>query len=123
VIDYADIRVLETPALPSLALLQDPMSRTPRSADLAIVHSSFSSAWQASPKGKHVLVDGLLNGWLLPLRSHDFSASYEGGKLFQTAEWMSLGALPICGVLLLWSAIRRLLNRILLGLGLKRNPS
>jgi len=121
VIDYADIRVLETSALPTVALLQDPTSQTLRSVDLAVVHSGFSTAWRASPRGEHVLVDGLLNGWLLPLGSDHFSASYEGADLFHAAQWISLLALPICAVFVIWPMGARRVRRMLFWLRLKKS--
>lgn len=64
--EYADLGAYSLPAVGEAVLLATPIrpSRTPER--LLVTDSSFSSRWSA-PVGKHVLVDGLRNGWLLPL--------------------------------------------------------
>jgi hypothetical protein len=52
-------------------------------------HTTYSDAWQGSP-GKHVLVDGMLNGWLVPSRSTAFTTSYAPSRLIQAAQWVSV---------------------------------
>jgi hypothetical protein len=102
---YADVRVVEVPALPSLALLADPEPQNASSTQLAVIHGSFSSQWQGSIDGKHVLVDGMLNGWLIPATSNAFSAHYKPVNALRAAEWISLGAFLIILVILVWRRI------------------
>jgi hypothetical protein len=85
--------------LPTFALLSDPVAQSSPSVQLAIVHNSFSPDWQGSISGKRVLVDGMLNGWLIPTGSRDFSAHYLPGNFFTAAAWLSLIAL--LGILLI----------------------
>ena len=91
--EYSDVRVLEVPALPTFALLSDPEGQPSPSVQLGLAHSSFSTEWQGSISGKHVLVDGMLNGWLIPIGSNAFSTHYTPANAFQTAQWVSLAAL------------------------------
>jgi len=93
VTEYANVRVLEMPSLPSFALLADPDPRVTSPLQLALVHNSYSNDWQGSTPGEHVLVDGLLNGWLIPTGSHTFTAGYARAGLFRAAEWVSLATL------------------------------
>ena len=43
--------------------------------------------------GEHVLVDGMLNGWLIPTGSHGFAAQYMPAVAIRVADWMSVGGL------------------------------
>jgi hypothetical protein len=96
--EYADVRLVEVPDLPSLALLADLGDQPAATAKLAVVHSSFSAEWQGS-EGEHVLVDGMLNGWLIPPQSDAFSVHYKPAGALQAAEWLSLVALFVIAFL------------------------
>jgi hypothetical protein len=101
--DYADVRVVDLPALPDLALLADPEGLSSSSINLVVVHSSFSTKWQGPPNSKHVLVDGILNGWLIPTGANTFSARYNPATALHAAGWISLGACFVILLLPLWS--------------------
>lgn len=64
--DYASVHVLALPASPSLALIGKPLSSLAGAdrARLQMNHESYDARWTASPNGQHVIVDGLVNGWL-----------------------------------------------------------
>jgi arabinofuranan 3-O-arabinosyltransferase len=101
--EYADVRVVEVPALPSLALLADPEPTAASPLQLAVIHSSFSSNWQGPVKSEHVLVDGMLNGWLVPTGSHGFTASYMPTTAIRVAEWISIAGWLLIILLLTWT--------------------
>jgi arabinofuranan 3-O-arabinosyltransferase len=108
VTEYASVRVLEVPALPTLALLSDPGPRPISTIQLALVHSSYSNLWQGSVSGRHVVVDGMFNGWLIPSGVRKFSANYTLGSVFIAAQWISATTLLVVILLLLGPmAIRR----------------
>lgn len=67
--EYAGVTAYRLPAAGRAVLLATP--RNPRSAvsRLQISDSSFSPSWVV-PRGRHVLVDGLRNGWVLPTSRH-----------------------------------------------------
>ena len=109
--EYSDVRVLEVPALPTFALLSDPEGQAPPSVQLGLVDSSFSAEWQGSISGEHVLVDGMLNGWLIPIGSNAFSAHYTPANAFQTAQWVSLAALLAILLIPAWPWAARQLRR------------
>jgi arabinofuranan 3-O-arabinosyltransferase len=88
--DYANISIVEVPALPSLVLLGDPQTQPPPPLQLIVVHTSFSADWLGSTGGEHVLVDGMLNGWLVPAGTRDFSAYYKPADVFWAAQLISL---------------------------------
>ncbi len=109
--EYADVRIVEVPALPSLALLGDPVSSTASSIQLAVVHSSYSTGWQGPANSEHVLVDGMLNGWLLPSGSHGFTAYYAPTDTIRAAEALSIVGLLLIVLLPGWNWIRRQADR------------
>jgi hypothetical protein len=111
--EYAHVRVISVAALPDFALVSDPPVQQLPLEYLVVMHSSFSNDWQASVNGKHVLVDGMLNGWLIPTESGTFSATYKPKSAFEAAQWISLVAF-VCVVLLpiLPRAIRRLRTNV-----------
>jgi arabinofuranan 3-O-arabinosyltransferase len=112
--EYADVRVVEVPAVPSFALLSDQGTNTQSSTQLVVFHNSYSNEWQASIAGQHVLVDGMLNGWIVPARSRDVTALYKPTGLFQAAQRVSLATLLGSLPLFVWpwlGRIRRYLRR------------
>jgi hypothetical protein len=62
--DYANLQIRELPSLPQFDILGTPSDNghPPR---LLLDQSSYSSNWQGPSGSKHVLVDGLTNGWIL----------------------------------------------------------
>jgi arabinofuranan 3-O-arabinosyltransferase len=87
--EYSNVSVLEVASLPQLALVAKPKSATDAPVRLAVVHSSYSDAWQGST-GRHVLVDGMLNGWLIQSPSTSFVVNYSPGGLVRAATWASI---------------------------------
>lgn len=86
--EYADVRVLEVAALPNLYVLAEP--RSAPQTKLLLFHDTFSTKWQGPSGSQHVLVDGLLNGWLLPVASQASSATYWPARLLLAANATSL---------------------------------
>jgi arabinofuranan 3-O-arabinosyltransferase len=109
--EYANVQVVEVSALPSFTLLSDPTVQPSPAMQLVVFHSSFSPEWQASIGGTHVLVDGMLNGWLIPAGSHQFSAYYKPANAFSAAQWISLVAvaatLVVCVLFLIVGLVGR----------------
>jgi hypothetical protein len=99
VAEYADVGVNEVPAVPSLALMADPHTKAP-ALQLAVVHNSFSALWRGSGNGEHVLVDGMLNGWLEPDGLTPLTATYSPAGLYRASEAVSLVVLLTILVLL-----------------------
>ncbi len=91
---YANIRIVELPSLPPLVLLADPPERANTISQLLVGHHSFSDLWRPSTAANHVLVDGMLNGWLTPTGSQ-VVASYWPESLFRGAGDLSIGALVV----------------------------
>jgi len=103
--EYADVRVVEVPALPSLALLADPKPGVTSPAQLAVIHSSFSANWHGPANSEHVLVDGMMNGWLIPMGSPGFTASYAPTSAIRAADWLSIAGLLLIVLLPAWRSI------------------
>lgn len=100
VAEYAAVQVIEVPALPSLALLVDPTDQPMLTSQLVVLHASFSDRWK-STSGTHVVVDGMLNGWLTPGGTDALSVRYASTNALQAADWVSLATL---GLIILISA-------------------
>jgi hypothetical protein len=90
--EYANVQVVEVPALPSFALIADQLGEPRSPVQLVVLHDSFSTNWQGS-RGQHVLVDGMLNGWLMPTEPRVFLAHYRPAAAFRAAGWISLATL------------------------------
>ena len=94
-------------AAASFALLADPPSGPAFPTQLVVVHSSFSTKWQGPTDGNHVLVDGMLNGWLIPTGSGAFTANYTPANAFTSAEWISIGAYLLMLLVSVWTLATR----------------
>jgi hypothetical protein len=114
--DYADVRAVEVPTSSSdLVLVAEPEQPT-SSVELVIWHSTYSTNWQGSNEGRHVLVDGMLNGWLVSSGSPTFSVAYGPDAFVTAGKWMSIGALLIALLLVFWDWIAKMGGRINSGL-------
>jgi hypothetical protein len=72
--EYADVRIYDIPVSSArYEILSRPTSTT---ATLVVEKTAYSSQW-AGPSGtRHVLVDGLFNGWLGSTNSHETGAPH-----------------------------------------------
>jgi len=86
-IEYADVRVLEVPALPDFALFATPQSQSASKDQLVVDHTTFSYQWGAD-RGTHVLIDGMLNGWLVGSED-EVKVKYLPTNLVRVAQWLS----------------------------------
>jgi arabinofuranan 3-O-arabinosyltransferase len=120
--EYANVRVIEVPALPSLALLVNPEEQPASSLQLVVLHNSFSTRW-ASTEGKHVIVDGMLNGWLVPPGSQPFVISYLPAGAFRTAQSLSVVAVLITLLIPVGLMIWRLAHGYLGRSSTKQSPA
>ncbi len=100
--EYADVRALEVSGVSTFALLADPNSQPTYTTQLLVVHSTFSSQWQGPTNSQHVLVDGMLNGWLIPTGSKSPSIYYKPAFAFGLAEQVSLATYVLLLVWMLW---------------------
>jgi hypothetical protein len=112
IVEYAKIQAIELTAIPSLALLAAPNPHTVTRIQLVVVHNTFSTAWKGSIESGHVLVDGMLNGWILPEGGlQGFSTTYQPGNAFRFAKWTSCVVLLGILLLALYTFIRWLVGR------------
>jgi hypothetical protein len=111
IVEYANVQVVEVPALSSLALLSDSSAQPTPPVELAVVHNTFSTEWAGYTAGEHVLVDGMLNGWLTRSGSDRFSAYYQPGGVFGAAQWVSLAVLSILVLIPVGLRLFRLVRR------------
>jgi hypothetical protein len=100
--DYADPQIVVVPYLPQFDVVGTPVetSRLPR---LMVHRSSYSPNWRGPQGSRHVLVNGLLNGWLLD-QSQPVSADYLPAREVFVAQLISvLGLATTLGLALsLW---------------------
>jgi arabinofuranan 3-O-arabinosyltransferase len=86
--DFGDIQVLEPPALPQYDLVGEPSSFSPVRA-LLVHDQGYSMLWHGPTGTKHVLVDGLFNGWL-GATSTDTAVHYVGDDPIHLSRSTSL---------------------------------
>jgi hypothetical protein len=72
--DYANFHVLGVGSPPAFDLLGNPVASAGAPA-LLVDQRSYSSNLEGPPGSRHVLVDGLSNGWLVD-KSRPFDATY-----------------------------------------------
>jgi hypothetical protein len=105
--------VVELGSLPKFEVLATPISAltAPR---LLVEHSSYSENWRGPAGSQHVVVDGLINGWVLN-DSRSFVVAYEPDTAVRTSFVVS--ALALAAVLGLtlsvipWRRLRGFLPR------------
>jgi hypothetical protein len=110
--DYADVQAVEVPALSQFDLVGTPVISADPPA-LVVHMSSFSPDWRGPSGADHVLVSGLLNGWLMPA-SQTFAAHYVDEDKILKAFWVSAGGLVLSLILgsyclLRWRKVRSVL--------------
>lgn len=112
--EYADLGAYPLPASGEAVLLATPIEPSRAPDRLLVVDSSFSAQWRA-PVGRHVLVDGLRNGWLMPPgETGVVLPTYLPATFLRTSQLVSaaagaVGILAMVGLLL--SEVRRRSNR------------
>jgi hypothetical protein len=72
---YAAASAVEIPSLGQPAIMATGLSAE-TSSYLLTYHTSYSAAWDGSPGGTHVLVDGLVNGWIVNREVGRFAVQY-----------------------------------------------
>lgn len=88
-------------------LVASPVQKTV-AIDLVVSRTTYSTLWQGSNQGRHVVVDGMLNGWLIPSGSPKFAASYTPDAVFAAGAWISIAALFAAVFLVAWGWRRQL---------------
>ena len=106
-VQYAEVRVDEVPNLPSFAVVADATPNEVPPPDLQLIHQTFSSSWTAPAGATHVLVDGMLDGWLTREPSSHFAEVYGPSQIFYASKWISLATLGLILVAFAAIAVRR----------------
>jgi hypothetical protein len=88
-------------------VLANPVQKT-LAVDLVVSHTTYSTLWQGPTDVRHVLIDGMLNGWLVPSGSPTLAVSYTPGAVFAAGKWISIAALFAAVLLVAWGWRRRL---------------
>jgi hypothetical protein len=93
--DYANVQALEVTTLPQLDVLATPLLLS-RSTRLEVHRSSYSPSWQGPSGSEHVLVDGFLNGWVVPAEQ-PFLPEYQPDSVVRAGFMVStVAALSLC---------------------------
>jgi hypothetical protein len=61
--EFSQIQAFSLPAIPSAIVLGTPVDAG-NDANLLVLRDTYSSDWQGPGDARHVVVDGLLNGWI-----------------------------------------------------------
>jgi hypothetical protein len=94
--DYADVEAFSLPAAPRGVIVATPQ-KTASAAQLVVLRDTYSSDWQGPSGSRHVVVDGLFNGWVGSTATTD--VSYGPGPLLTAATVVSPVTLVAVGVL------------------------
>jgi hypothetical protein len=100
--DYGNVEALELASLPQLDVLATP-ARPSDSHQLEIHHSTYSTSWNGPSGSHHVLVDGIMNGWLAA-RGDPLVAEYSYGGAVRAGFVASVAGLLLIGALVAYSA-------------------
>jgi hypothetical protein len=101
--DYADGQILEAPSFPTFALVGTPVRPAPLPR-LMIHRSTYSKDWQGPDGSQHVVVDGLMNGWLVS-DSQSLTSRYLGDDKVRAGFLIS--AAGLCASLILVLSLAR----------------
>jgi len=108
--EYAAVTVVEVASLGQPAIIATRSKGMANSEYLLTYHTSFSSAWHGSPGGTHVLVDGLVNGWIVKADVGRYTVSYSP-EVVIAAGFLISALTSLLFLAFLLSAIRRLRKR------------
>ena len=88
----------------SLAVIGYPDQAVVGDNKLLVLRESYSDSWVGPTNSRHVLVDGMVNGWLVPNRSVPLTTYYGPSTLVSLGSWISVagsvGAAAIAWTLL-----------------------
>jgi hypothetical protein len=105
--DYADVSAYSIPST-NLVIVGYPnglVSGAP--SQLLVLRESYSSSWTGPAGSTHVLVDGMMNGWLNGETGSGFAVSYAPTAL------VTLGVLFSCAVFALLLVLALLHSRLM----------
>jgi hypothetical protein len=103
--DYGNVEALELASLPQLDVLAIP-ARLSDSLQLEIHHSTYSTSWNGPSRSHHVLVDGVMNGWLVA-RGQPLIAQYSYAGVVRASFVGSVAGLVFILVLVAYSVRTR----------------
>jgi hypothetical protein len=110
--DYANVEALELPSLPHVLLLGMPLASSPSTTHLFVLHAGYSTDWDGPPRTQHVLVDGLLNGWISNSVADAPTVKYKNTSMFAASRLVSVAVgLLIIGLIVFRSIRSRVLSR------------
>jgi hypothetical protein len=88
--EYADVTVHNFSVNPIVLATPTPKTRNRQRVRLVAADSSYSSTWNGPAGSRHVLVDGMTNGWLVPPGAPAAqSPGYRGTKMVAGAAVIS----------------------------------
>lgn len=101
--DYANVAVYTIPDV-DLVLLGIPTSAPSESMRLWVLHESYSADW-AGPR-KHVVVDGMINGWIAAPSNGPPAISYRQADPISVALRLSCAAYAVIATILVVTLLR-----------------
>jgi arabinofuranan 3-O-arabinosyltransferase len=88
--DYAGVAAYSVPST-DLMLVGYPSPSTGASAvQLLVLHETYSSDWVGPDHARHILVDGIMNGWLVSPGEQGLSTTYAPATLVSLSQLLSL---------------------------------
>ena len=108
--DYAAASVIKLPAAPVFVLVGTPTVPT-RADTLAVTDQAFDSRWVGPTRAQHVVVNGVVNGWILPPGATWTGAHFESAPVL-AAAWVSALTAAAIAAFAVVSGVRRFRRRV-----------
>jgi arabinofuranan 3-O-arabinosyltransferase len=99
--EYSQVRAIELPGLPQFFVVGTP-DQPQQSLRLVVLRQSYSPSWVGPRDSRHVLVNGLLNGWLTDLSSRRLVVTYAPTEAISAG--LIISAIAVVAVLLVASS-------------------
>ncbi len=107
--EYTRIQLIELPTLGQIFQIGSPVTAPEAAWQLTVLHNAYSNQWQMNgvTSPEHVLVDGLLNGWLM-VESRDVVRAYDTTRfLIELATLVSGAVLVMTLLVFFWHLFPR----------------
>jgi hypothetical protein len=104
--DYADVAVFAVPSSNIVVIGYPNRLVSQASKRLLLLHESYSDDWAGPEGSRHVVVDGMTNGWLLGPADPATQPQYRPTPLISVGLWIS-GAVTACMLVITVALILR----------------
>jgi hypothetical protein len=91
--DYANVKVYSVPSTQLVVIGYPNHDVSAPPIQLLVLRETYSGNWTGPARSTHVLVDGMMNGWLMGQAESGLAATYAPTPFVSLGTWLSGGAL------------------------------